>query len=390
MAAVAAQADFPILAANCRDGTGPLVEGLRTHVVIPLPGGLSMGVIGLTAPWGKVYEMFGLHLPDFITVARDLVGELGNQGVSLIVVLSHLGLEDDRRLAAAVPGINLIVGGHSHDQLPQGEEENGVLIVQAGEYGEALGRVDLSLDPATGKVLDRSACVLEVSKDEPPDPLVLEAIAAAEREIDDLMARPVGELQAALDLDHFGECGIGNLAADALRERMDAEAAMIWAAQFRQELPAGVITLGQLDSACFSSANPGVTEVRGAQIVAALERGLDPAITEHRHHASRGTPIGMPQISGMVVEYAPEREVGQRVRSVLVQGQPLDPKRIYRLAHTDAECMQEFGYLVLEEEQTPEYEVPTILREVMEDYIQRHSPVPVPKPGRWMRVRKKS
>jgi 5'-nucleotidase len=386
MAAVAARADFPILAANCRDGTGPLVEGLRTHVVIPLPGGLSMGVIGLTAPWGNVYEIFGLHLPDFVTIARDLVGELRDQGVSLIVVLSHLGLEDDRRLAAAVPGINLIIGSHTHDRLPQGEEEDGVLIAQAGEYGEALGRVDLSLDPTTGEVLDRSACVLEVPEDEPPDPLVIEAIAAAEREIEGLMARSVGELQEALDLDHFGECGIGNLTADALRERMNAEAAIVWAGQLHQGLPGGVITLGQLDSTCFSSANPGLSEVRGDQIVAALERGLDPAITEHRHHGLRGTPVGFPQISGMVVEYDPQREVGQRVRSVLVQGQPLDSNRIYRLAHTDAECIQGYGYLVLEEEQTPEYEVPTIVREVMEDYIQRHSPVPMPEPGRWVRV----
>ena len=388
MAAVADRANFPILAANCRDGTGPLVKGLRTHVVTPLPGSLSMGVIGLTAPWDNVYEIFGFRLPDFITVARDLVGDLRNQGVSPIVVLSHLGLEDDRRLAATVPGINLIIGGHSHDRLPQGEEESGVLIAQAGEYGEALGRVDLSLDSDTGQVLDRSAHVLEVPEDESPDPLVLEAIATAEQEIDGLMARPVGDLQESLDLDHFRECGIGNLTADALRERMKAEAAIVWAGQFHGGLPSGVITLGQLDSACFSSANPGVTKVRGAQIVAALERGLDPAITEHRHHGSRGTPIGMPQISGMIVEYDPEREVGQRVRSVLVQGQPLDPNRIYRLAHTDAECIREFGYLVLEKEQKPEYEVPTILREVMEDYIQRHSPVPMPKPGRWVCVEK--
>lgn len=384
MAAVAARANFPILAANCRDGTGPLVEGLRTHVVIPLPGGLRMGVIGLTAPWGNVYELFGLDLPDFTTVASDLVGELRSQGVSLMMILSHLGLEDDRHLVAAVPGINLIIGGHSHDRLPQGEEENGVLIAQAGHYGEALGRVDLCLDPDSGKVLERSARVLEVPKDEPPDPLVLEAIAAAEREIEGLLARPVGELQGALDLDHFHECGIGNLTADALRERMDAEAAIVWAGQFHQGLPSGVVTLGQLDAACFSSANPGVTEVRGAQIVAALERGLDPAVTEHRPHGLRGTPVGIPQISGMVVEYDPEREVGQRVRSVLVQGQPLDPNRIYRLAHTDAERTQEFEYLVVEEEQRTEYELPTILREVMEDYIQRHSPVPLPEPGRWV------
>jgi hypothetical protein len=61
---------------------------------------------------------------------------------------------------------------------------------------------------------------------------------------------------------------------------MNAEAAVVWAGQFHQGLPGGVVTLGQLDSAHFSSANPGLSEVRGAQIVAALERGLDPISKE--------------------------------------------------------------------------------------------------------------
>jgi len=55
MAAVAARANFPILAANCRDGDGPLPEGLQEYALIPLPHDLTMGVIGLTAPWGDLY-----------------------------------------------------------------------------------------------------------------------------------------------------------------------------------------------------------------------------------------------------------------------------------------------------------------------------------------------
>jgi 2',3'-cyclic-nucleotide 2'-phosphodiesterase (5'-nucleotidase family) len=386
MTPVAARASFPILAANCRDGDGPLVEGLRSHVIIPLPGGLRMGVIGLTTPWENYYELFfGLRFPDFVGVARDLVGELRDQGVELVVVLSHLGSHDDRRLAEAAPGIDLIVGGHFHEQFPDGEEVNGVLIAQAGEYAEALGRVDLSLDAKTGDVLSRSACVLSVPEDEPPDSLVLEAIETAEREIAELMARPVGELQGALDLDHSGECGVGNLAADALRERMSADVAVVASGQFHRGLPAGVVTLGRLDAASFSTANPAVSEVSGAQILEALERGLDPAIADYMLRGLRGTPIGVPQISGVMVTYDPEVEVGRRVRNVLVQGQPLDLNRVYRVAHTDVECVRERGYLVLEDEQEPEYEVPTILREAMEDYLQQHSPVPVPHSGRWVR-----
>jgi hypothetical protein len=71
------------------------------------------------------------------------------------------------------------------------------------------------------------------------------------------------------------------------------------------------------------------------------------------------------------------------VRRVLVGGQPLEPERQYRLAHTDAETLAEVGYLVLDEGQRPRYEVPTIVREVLEDYLRRHTPLPEPGRGRW-------
>jgi 5'-nucleotidase len=225
-----------------------------------------------------------------------------------------------------------------------------------------------------------------------PDPAVIAAIAAAEREVDALMAQPIAVLEAPLDLDHFQECGIGNLTADALRERMRADVAIVCSGQFHQGLPAGTVTLGQLDRACFSSANPCATEVRGAQIVTALERGLDPAISQSEIRGFRGTPVGIPQISGMLVEYDVSAEVGQRVQRVIVQGeqgapdQPLDPHRLYRLAHTDAESIRELGYLLLGEGQMTEHEVPTIVREVIEDYTRQHSPVAQPAQGRWLPV----
>jgi 5'-nucleotidase len=384
MTAVAARADFPILAANCRDGKGPLPEGLQEQIIISLPHGLKMGVIGLTAPWNDLYEIFGLRFPDYCQVTQDLIRRMKKEDVALVVVLSHLGLEDDRRVADTVADIDLIIGAHSHDRLPCGEERNGVLITQAGAFAEALGRVDIDLDPATVRVIKRTAQVIDVPVDETPDQAVLTAIADAKKEVAALLTQPIGVLAEALESDHFHECGIGNLLADALCERLGADVAIISSGLFHRGLPAGMINLGHLDKACFSTANPCLTEVRGAQILEALERGLDPAISHFEHHGFRGTPIGIPQISGMVVEYVKDPDAGQRVRSVKVQGEVLELDRIYRLAHTDAETIPEVGYLVLDETQETKHEVPTIMREVIEWYVLQHSPVPPPAKGRWL------
>ncbi len=386
MANVAKRADFPILAANCRDGRSPLPEGLSETTIIPLPHGLRMGVIGVTAPWGGLYQIFGLDFPDTHTLTQDLIADLKNQNAALIIVLSHLGLEEDRHLAEEVPGIDLIIGGHSHDLLPEGELVNGVLIAHAGEFAQALGRIDLDLNPTDGKMLNIKSQVFNIPEDQEPDPAMLEAIRALEIEVEELMAEPIGFLEEPLDLNHFQECDIGNLTADALRLRMKADAALISSGLFHKGLPKGTVTLGDLDAACFSSANPCLTPIRGAQLIKALERGLDPAICQHMHHGFRGTPIGIPQVSGMTIHFDPNAETGHRMKDVLIQGEPLSLDRVYLIAHTDAETMPEYGYLYLEEGQQSEHEVPTIVREAIADYFRQYESVLKPVRGRWQPI----
>jgi 5'-nucleotidase len=162
--------------------------------------------------------------------------------------------------------------------------------------------------------------------------------------------------------------------------------AIVCSGLFHNGLPRGKVSLGDLDAACFSPANPYVSEIRGQQICEALERGLHPSITKVRPHGFRGSPVGIPQISGLLVEFDPNGADGERVKRVFVQGQPLYADHTYRVAHTDAETLPDVGYIQLEEGQPNEFEVPTIVREVIEDYIRQRSPLPAPPGGRWREV----
>lgn len=147
---MARRAGYAILAANLRDGDGPVVEGLSAGVLLDGPDGLKIGVFGLTDPFGGIYRVYGLHTPDVHDVACRTVAELREAGAGLVVLLSHLGLAADAELAAAVSGIDLIIGGHSHNLLPQGERVGETLIVQAGQFAEHLGRVDLDVGKREG------------------------------------------------------------------------------------------------------------------------------------------------------------------------------------------------------------------------------------------------
>lgn len=389
-AEMAARTNFPVLAANFFDHGRPIVNGFQATAVFPLNTCLRLGVIGLTVDAPRVYKLFGLETPGFREAAQPYLDQFSRDGVAPVVVLSHLGLREDRLLAEAFPAIDVVIGGHTHELLENGEQINGVLIAQAGNYAEHLGRVDLEIDSDTGKVVQKSATVLPIPADTPVDLAVEAAIRLAETEADELLSRPIAELQTALDLDHFHECAVANLGADALCEHMQAEITLLSSGLFHRGLPAGVVTFGDLNAACFTTANPQLSGISGAQILAGLERALDPEFMHLKIKAFRGTPIGMPAVSGMRIETDPYGGAGRRVKSVWINDRPLDPQRIYRVAHTDTEVISEdyeFGFLKIEDDQVIRVDVPTILREAIEPYLQRHSPVPSPLMGRWNEIR---
>ena len=72
----------------------------------------------------------------------------------MLIALTHIGIKEDQRLAAACPELDLIIGGHSHVVLSQAQVVEGVPILQAGWFGHYLGRVDLSVGDEGVRVTD--------------------------------------------------------------------------------------------------------------------------------------------------------------------------------------------------------------------------------------------
>ena len=142
-----ADADFPVLCANLRSkspgGSVPTVPSVVREV-----GGVRVGVFGLTAPM-VTERMSARHLSDFlfdepISVAKKLVAEL-RESAEVVILLSHLGIRADERLAESVEGIDLIVGGHSHVVLTEPKWVNGTPLVQAGCHARWYGEVNLTI-----------------------------------------------------------------------------------------------------------------------------------------------------------------------------------------------------------------------------------------------------
>ncbi|GAC1530734.1 MAG: hypothetical protein NVS2B8_18920 [Vulcanimicrobiaceae bacterium] len=91
----------------------------------------------------------GWRFRDPLVVAAEIAAQTPPE--TTLVVLSHLGLRADRALAAAVPRLDLVLGGHSHDTLPAPEVVAGVPIVHAGPYGAFVSRTELAAGAAPGR-----------------------------------------------------------------------------------------------------------------------------------------------------------------------------------------------------------------------------------------------
>lgn len=134
---------LPVLCANlrCARPPGPVRPSL-----LVARGGARIAFFGLTVPM-ITGAMWCRHLTDLLfedptATARALVPQL-RAGADLVVLLSHLGLKEDLRLAARVPGIDLILGGHSHIETHSPERANGTLVLQPGGWGRFFTRVDV-------------------------------------------------------------------------------------------------------------------------------------------------------------------------------------------------------------------------------------------------------
>jgi 2',3'-cyclic-nucleotide 2'-phosphodiesterase (5'-nucleotidase family) len=368
----------PLLCANFYAENDQLVEGLESFTIHDF-GSFKLGIIGVTDPMKAYTTFFHLPVKKPDDMLPKLIEKVRAQGAQTILLLSHLGLRDDKRVAENTAGIDLLIGGHSHELLDPPLEINGTIVAQAGDYGRFLGRLDLDIDPANGKIIRYLSTLIPIDGSIYPDPGAEAVVKSEQERAKQLMTHVIGTLTETFNLADDRECAAGNLLADALLDRVEgAEIAFVLSGLWETGLEAGSLTQGQLYAANRSPANPAKVELTGEQIEQFLYAGLNPENITKSPKALRGRKMGLPHIAGMTVRYDP---MDLTTIEVQVDGRPLDKERKYVVATTDFELSDIANYLVIPDEQA-EYEVPIIMPEVLEDYVMKYSPVQKPISGR--------
>jgi 5'-nucleotidase len=364
------RAQFKVLCSNLIDPiTGEVPSwGVPYHIM--KKGRITIGLIGVTAFFPDFYQLLGWDIREPLAITAEIVSELRSR-VDLIVVLSHLGLRNDERMAAEIPGIDLILGGHTHHLLEEPVRIGNTYLCAAGKHGQYFGVVDLELDPFTRKLLSFKGGVYETAaypSDEHITALVRRYKAIAHQEL----SREVAYIEQPLTAKWYEEAPLGNLLAGGLRRWTSADIALVNAGQLLGGLEQGAVSAGRLLEICPSPINPCRMRLSGQRIWKALEESLLPEFMEKTFHGFgfRGKVLGTLNVNGMTVEYNPEAPAYAKIRQIMVGSELLDPTMEYVVGTIDMFTFG-IGFLSLSEGTEVEYLLPYFIRDVIREELQK-------------------
>ena len=237
-------AGFPILSANAilTDPSLAVLDSYVSDFTIKQFGTVKVGIFGFTTPETNVISqpLPAVISEDIMTIAGTMVATLQAQGCQVIIFLSHLGYGLDQLVAANIPGINVIVGGHDHYLFdePQVIPNAGgsTLIVQAKSNYLYAGKMHLNVD-ASGIVSLLDYTMIPLDQSIPEEPTVLAIVNGLITQIETTYG-PVYTQQCGFAARFFEEEGlnltkqgvhdtpIGNLVADAFRWKTGTQIAI--------------------------------------------------------------------------------------------------------------------------------------------------------------------
>lgn len=372
---LAEMSNFPFLAANLSREDGKEIPYAQDYLIKEYDG-VKVGVFGLATP-ETTYKTHpknveALIFEDPVRAAKSVVEELKNK-VDVIVALTHLGLSEgseytSEKVAAGVSGIDLIVDGHSHHVLPEAMMINETMIVMAGEYSNYLGYVDLSIE--NDKILEMKANLIpkEETADIKKDYIVSLVIDRVNKANEIITSQVVGRTEVELNGERgnirTGETNLGNLIADSIRAKFNAETAILNGGGIRASINKGEITQGEIITVLPFGNTTMLTEINGAALKAALEHGVS------EYPAEEGL---FPQVSGIKFTFDGDAEAGNRVQEVWVGGEKLNPDEMYTVATNDFIKAGGDGYSMFAD--APIISEAGGLEELLKEYIEANAPV---------------
>ena len=384
-------AGFPVISGNTDVSAEPLLAGrLPGHVVVDV-GGHKIGIISVLATDTDETSSPGPNVK-FLDEIDYLIGEvaiLEATGVDKIIALTHVGFKRDLEIAAAVPGIDVIVGGHSHTYLSASDPARegayptwvsgpfGALVpvVQAYAYSKYVGELTVEFDDR-GNIVFAEGDTKLLDASVAPDPAIAARVTELAGPIEDLKNTVVAETAAPIDGDRSScrarECEMGVLVAEAMLDKTAAQGVTIAIQNgggVRASIDAGPVTMGEVLTVLPFQNTIATMRLSGANIVAALENG----VSKVEEAAGR-----FPQPAGLRYSFDPALPAGARITGVeVIAGggwAPIDPDAIYGVVTNNYMRQGGDGYASFRDGAIDPYDYGPNLEEAVAAYLAANSP----------------
>ena len=340
---------FPVTTANVKpNAQSKLGDRIKPSLVLDI-GGQKIGIVG-----GLTNDVVDISSPVRTLRSRTTskrmtaeVEKLKAAGVNKIIALTHIGYPRERDVIAKIPGVDVVIGGHSHSLLsktdPKAEgpyptmvdnpDGYKVPVVQAASYSKYLGEIKIVFDD-NGVVKEATGDPIYLDKSVIPDAAVLARIKELGAPIEALKAKEVSETTKAVDGSRDNcrarECEMGNLVSDAILDRVKGQGVQIVfqnGGGLRASIDQGVVTMGEVLTVLPFQNTLSTFEISGKDVVAALENGA----SQLEEGGGRFT-----QVAGLKYSFDKSAPVNSRISAVEVMDagawKPIDPEKTYLAA----------------------------------------------------------
>ncbi len=408
------EAKFPMLAANIQ-WEGPRTATQRfAPYIIKVIGGVKVAIVGLITPGVPRWEIPDNYkdytFEQIVPAAQRVVSEVRPRA-DVVVAIVHSGLERDPAtnqpqrqeiagenaiyaLAERVPGIDVILYGHTHSEMPQ-KLIKGVLVAQARNWGQSLARVDLALTKKDGRweIASKKSGVMPVTDGVAPDPEVLALAQPYHDATQAALDAPVAECTADLDGSRarYEDHPFVDLIHKTQMENGKADISFATMFLTTARIPAGKVSVRQIASLYIYENTLYTIELTGAEVRAAMEHAAGMFTS---WPLKEGERIRLPGYSSDIaegVEYEIDltQPAGARVKNLRYKGKPLDPAAKFRVAINNYRYTGGGQYAAFKDKPVL-YTSPQEVRELLIEYVRRTGVVPASPNHNWRILQKEA
>jgi 5'-nucleotidase/UDP-sugar diphosphatase len=390
-----ALADFPFLSANVKTKDGKYFAD--APYIIKTFDGVKVGIFSLTTTEtrtiGTPDNIKGVDILDEIPTAKAIVAELrGKMKCDVVIALVHMGLYGDnktgsRALAAQVPGIDLIIDGHTHTQMTKPFVENGVPIVSSWQWGMNVGKGVLTIknrkvvgfdwqaltvnDAKATKNADGTTTITPVGPQFDQNPVVYTTLMEYQYKVDQIMGSKIGVTTSAVFLNtgnaaRKAETPLGDLVADAFKyaaRSMNPDFGFVCGGTIRTDLPAKDLILKDVYAVLPFDNTMVVVTLKGSDVQAMF----DYIVTIKQGNGA------FPQVSDGVtftINYDTKA-----CENILIGGKPIDPNKDYVIVTDSYHASGGDGYVVFKKA-SKAYDMSVWMRDIFNEYL-KSLPQPV-------------